>query len=262
MKSINFKFNLSQIPWQRPIYLKDNKLCEDRIINSLKSDFQDDIIYEFSTELIRKKLQNRFPRTEAVGVCIIVRTKEDIRLPMVVKNVIDALNGRVYTDDCNVTSIYAIKEFSHNEEIDVGIFLNTSFDGDESYDDLLNTAFLKFKVDTKPIDKVIAIPKQINQEIFIPDENKKQQQLIKNIIYQNYKISPMDDDVFIKCKINTASKESDLDNICINYLIAMTGTIFNNINQIKKLCINLTRNNIENCNVIIHPLDYLHDRVS
>ncbi|WP_113675255.1 hypothetical protein [Vallitalea guaymasensis] len=254
MNPINITFNIIQQPWTRPVYMRGGKESKEVLVPSLKADFQEDISNEFFAEINRKKLFNRFPRQDNTAIFIIVKSSITCNLSLVVKNVIDALNRKAYKDDVNVTSIYAMLEYSKEESIAIGLCLNHVFNGDEQKNDLYNQAVIKFEVKTQPIDIINNIPKYTDQIIYKPSQNIANQAIIKKLIRSNYAGRVINEDVFIKCYIDTKLKEVDVDNIYLNYLIAMTGTIIVDQKQVKKICMNLNRGSIDKASFQIQKI--------
>ncbi|HYE10512.1 MAG TPA: hypothetical protein VEF53_10080 [Patescibacteria group bacterium] len=255
MKSITLKFINPQLPWQRPIYMKDGNETDEVIVPSLKSDFQEDIIYEWVAEVERKKLHNKFPRDEALSIIIYIKTSAPVLLPLVCKNVIDALNQYAYTDDMHVVGIIAMQEHSLENTITIAIYPDTRFKGDEDIKSILGKSVIKITVFSKPVHNIIAFPKHPRQQILVNPTNIKQQDVIKAEILQQYNDNPISNNVCISFQIETHSRDSDLDNICLNYIAAMNKLVIKDYYSIDKLSAMLTRGRRNQATITIKERD-------
>lgn len=231
---IEYQFDISQKPWLRPQYYINNDISFETIVPSLKVDFQEDIKAEFIAEIHRRNVANRFPRDNDISVSIEVSSMINILLPMVSKNVLDALNGVAFIDDVNVSSTYVALSNNKENLIKVRLYLNKSLVAKRK-------PFVMFTINTKPIDKIIPLPRYTSQKVRTNPENIKYQNIVRTLINKQKNHPIIKSDMVMSFDITTTSFKNDLDNIVINYLCAMKNVVFKDIYQIKALHMNIKR---------------------
>jgi hypothetical protein len=249
MSCINLVFVNKQEPWRRPEYS-----TTELMVNSLKVDFEDAIKHEFIAESYRSDTYKRFPRQESIALAVEVNALNECILPAVLKNVADALQKKAYSDDYKVYSILATLEIGEEESVKVGILVDTRIRPDEIIKHVFSKSFITFKVETTPVDKVLSIPKLPNETMVNNKINKQHQSYIEQQISVQYSGGMLLDDVKISIDVDTLSTESDLDNIALNYILALEGVIIKDIKQVKALWLNLSRNKSDKASMKIEVL--------
>lgn len=241
---IRYRFDINQEPWLRPQYYTNNNVSLETIVPSLKVDFQEDIKDEFIAEVHRQNVSNRFPRDSDISVSIEVSSINNVLLPMAIKNALDALSGHAFVDDVNVSSIYAAMTDEKENSIKIGLYLSKRLN-------LKEKPFIMFRLNTKPIDQIVALPKYPSQTVKVNPENIRYQSIVKNLVNKQKNHSIIRNDIVINFDIETISARYDIDNIVLNYLYAMKGIVFEDIYKIKVLCMNIKRHISSNESAVV-----------
>lgn len=262
---IKLDFNITQRSWVRP----EIEPYEDKpMINSLRADFMEDIIAGFKLKHvkdIKESTGKTYPVDDIVGLTVSVKSSEHLILLKVIKNVMDALNERAYKDDRQVESVYAQFERGSTEEVVVRMHVNTAIDDTDTFKKASERpAYMELNVDTLPCDEFIYVPKNPAAVLKDNEENQFNQNIIRNEVVKQYSGSRLSGDVAMSVKVCCRSKqgqEPDIDNIALNYMYALQGTVIDEVRQIKELYISIDRSKPDRAEVTIRELNppVMHD---
>jgi len=244
---MNIKLNLNPRPRMKEQYKADGKM-----MNILADEFQQDI--KDKARIAIHNSYRDFPISGGVSMIIDFYTNRDLNIVGLVKNVVDSLNGVVFTDDIRVKSIvskiHPAKEAAQ-ETITIDILSGRELDS-------LNCDASKFKrfvvlnveADSILEDNYLLYPSEINTSE-VAGVNEKYDALIVKEVGALYGGDRFEGPVDVSATFNIASEdEGDLDNYAANYLYNFEGSVIEAVHQIKSLhlikrYVNKDKENIE-----------------
>lgn len=204
-------------------------------VNTLADDFKLEIR---SRLLIATSKQNlRFPISGNVSISLIVCTSRVINLFGVVKNVLDSMNGLIYTDDCAVSSILAAKQIVDNEDdvLNIQVISGTNLRSQDSEDqrDLTPFKVLDLQMRTLVVDQFLGYPSSPECSEVVIDAGDSE---LRKAIEDDWDHNHVDEIAgALSFCIETSRSRPDIDNICLNYLINLNGLAYRELTDITSL---------------------------
>lgn len=199
-------------------------------------DMQLDIKDRLMMELIKIN-DDRFPIDTKSSVFLTFKTNRDnIVLPGLLKNTLDAMNRVLISDDKIVESVLCMKSPTNNtlEAVDIGL-MNTMpiigvYDTIESHTNILFHTNVETVLDDKYLPQVYE-----SYACETTQENRYTDMEMRGIINTQYKSRPLEGRIHISVELRNKYNFGDLDNAALNVLVPMAGICFNDMNQIETL---------------------------
>lgn len=244
------------IPRVRPIYITRNGDLTKGYKPSKAVDFQDKLRHAAIIAIQRSNSIDRFPLSSDVSLIMDVSTNKDVNLIGVVKNTIDAPRGLLYSDDVYVSSFCIDKHYAATEGIKVSVL-----NGNKIPQNLISKgnksvySQLSFEVISPVVDKVIPIPGPNTNVSVVPEMQLYDKELREEIFRKYPGFFPLKEELSISIEIRTQAMKDDIDNIAINYILNMSGIVFESAAQITTLQASLTRTKDYGCRVTIATKD-------
>lgn len=168
-----------------------------------------------------------------------VYSKRDIVLHGVMKNIFDALNGVIYTDDYNIESVIITKNISAAavDKIIIKIVTNKPIKNiqanPEDYNDFI---VLSLDIDTILCDKYLPYP-PYSSYVNVYNPNEIPDAILKSRISEGYEADVLSD-VALSLILSddcVESRPSDIDNVMLNFIVALKDVAFSEYKDISKI---------------------------
>jgi Holliday junction resolvase RusA-like endonuclease len=219
---------------------KEQYLAEGKMKNILADEYQEDIKDKAMISIHHSKKD--FPISGGISIFIDFYTNRKMNIIGIIKNVLDGLNGAVFTDDIKVRSILAkihSTEASTQERTTVKVMSGRSIPSLHcDVDKFKNFLILTVEVDSILEDRYLLYPGDMSTTELV-GVNKDTDSVIAREVESNYHSNIIEFPVEVSVVINTVIKdESDLDNLSANYLYNLQGSAIKDLQQVEALLLN------------------------
>ncbi len=207
----------------------------------LADDFQQELKDKLC--ILTAQEQSRYPLSGKTSLYIEVASDRIISLPGVLKNIMDACNKVIYSDDSAVEAVLIKKAEKDGLYDSLGI---TILDGrpikgiNDTAVDMKNSIALQLHTITVLESNYLPYPPDasfvdIEGGLNVSDNDLRAE------IERKYKSNIIPGAVAISINIATMQPRVDIDNVALNYLTGMTGIVYQGLTDIKTLHIRMKR---------------------
>jgi Holliday junction resolvase RusA-like endonuclease len=252
---INLKLDTHPKPREKEVYME-----EGIVTNILSDEYQQDL-----RDMAIISIENTtgdFPVKGDVSIIINFYTCRNLNIQGLVKNVLDALNGTVITDDDRVNSLLAkIKPSGGPEYEKTTIDVVTSkpiLSLDKTREDFKDYKVLTIEVDAVLEDRFLPYPKTMNVSSVV-GVNTQTDEEISELVTNQYDGEIINSEVEVAAVFHIGPDDKgDIDNYSMNYLNNLKGIVVEDIRQIQTLLLNKVNTDIDtlSVNIDIKEKDY------
>jgi len=239
-------FPQEQVPWDRLVLYDKGVILKKALPNPLAVDFQKKVRTAFLVEMEPRQDKLLFPLSECLSLHLEISSKSDFMLPFAVKNVMDGLSNAVYFDDVQVTSLYAKKELGQDDVVRIHVL-------PDKHSSDLSKAILDLTVLVKPCDLILPNKLHYSQTLMTSPINSS---AISSIMAEIQAQLPNGFGIInrpcrVWLEVFTDKMDADNDNLTLNYVIAMQGSVYSSIQDVHSFQVDLHRGTRDHCTVYV-----------
>lgn len=233
----SISLNVPISPREKPNY-EDISNGEKLITFLLADDFQENIKHEIRIALHNSSNAARFPISGSVSICLDIYSNPNTSLIGVAKNVLDACNGILFTDDKHVASML-IRRFPRRHQqcdsLDIKILSSRVIRQPIISSDIVDSSSVfSISIDTIVEDRYLPYPPRAAATKII-NNNTEQDTSMRESLQQLYQGSIHTGRLGISLYIDTSTNEGDIDNMAQQCLFNSQGVLFENATEIELL---------------------------
>lgn len=222
-------------PREKPSYigLEDNK--DKLYTNVLADEFQKDIQHRVNAAIIQHSDKSRFPIGGECSLIINIYTRRTPSIFGILKNVMDAFNGVLYTDDCRVSSVIISRHDSREEydTLSVTVSNSTIRDITVAAKSMAGRSIFDISITTILEGNYLPYPPS-DAYTDILNTNVDDMNLQREIRSQ-YGRDVFKGQLAVSIELDSEASNGDIDNHAINYIVNMMGIVYEDVKQIEVL---------------------------